>query len=824
MRTLWQDLRYAVRQLRGNPGVTILVVLTVALGIGANTAIFSMVNGYLRPLPVKSPEQIVFLAAQTKGDETGLRFRFSYPALEDFRKQADCFSDIFAFNVLIAGLSADGKVTQFTFSAVTGNYFQGLGLEPAAGRFLAPGEGERPGTDPVVVLGYQYWQKRFGGNPAVVGRQIRLNGRPATIVGVAPKGFHGLYAGLDSQGYLPINSMTSVTGWDLKDFVTNRLRRPLTVVARLKPGVTRTKAESAANVIARRMGEQYPATDKDIGVRVIPETLGRPMPLRFLAERIPTIRRLLTALGAMVLLLACLNVANVLLVRATVRQREMAIRTALGSGRRRLVRQMLTESILLGLLGCIAGLVMGKWGSNGFAASIDLKTDFPIALDFSFDWRVFTYALAAAVVTGIAIGIWPALRASRADATAVLHDGMRTDGSGGGRGRIRNLLVVAQVAGSLVLLIVAGLFGRSLQRAQTVDLGFDPDHLVNARMDPIEIGYDRARTTAFYREIERRVRAIPGVESASLAFSVPLGYISDGFLVYFEGRPVAPGEQPPLVFENTVDAGYFQTMRIPIVRGRAFRETDDETAPLVAIVNQTMARRFWPEQDPIGKRFRTKDDGPLWQVVGVARDSKYLAVFEDALPYAYLPSGQYFSSMRVLQVRSTQPPETLRARVLREIQALDADMPVADLQTMRESLAGGGGFMMFRVGAIQAGAMGILGLVLAAIGVYGVVSYGAAQRTREIGIRMALGAEPRDVRSLVLGQGLFLVIGGVALGVLASVALARLATRYVLLVSATDPLTFAGVTLVLAAIALFACYLPARRAMRVDPMVALRHE
>jgi predicted permease len=828
MHILRQDLLYAVRQLRKSPGFTLLVILTVALGIGANTAIFSMINGFLRPLPVKSPEQIVVLAARVKGDETGFRYRFSFPALEDLRNQADRFSDVFAFNTSLAGLAADGKTTPFLYSDVTGNCFPALGLKPAAGRLFLPGEGEVAGADQAIVLGYAYWQKRFGGNSAAIGRQVRVDGKTVRIVGVAPEGFHGLYAGAEMDGYMPLSVLASQPPRGATLF-TDRKFRPLTVLARLKPGVSLAQAQSSVDVLARRFEAQYPEANKGIGIRVVPESLARPLPLNFLADAVPLIRRFLLLLAGLVLLLACMNVANLLMVRATIRQREMAIRAALGSGRARLMRQMLTESLLLALAGAAGGLVLGKWASQLFAGTIDLATDFPISLDFSFDWRVFAYALTAAVLTGVLIGIWPAIRVSQTNANAVLHDGGRGDFSGSGmpsRQRVRSLLVMTQVAGSLVLLIVAGLFVRSLQHAQSLDLGFDSSGVLNARLDPRYLGYDAARTKEFYRELERRVRALPGVQAVSVAFSVPMGYISDGTQVFVEGRPAAADQQPPVVGCNYIDGDYFETMRIPVLRGRKFKRADDEPTPSVAIVNQSMAARFWPNQDPIGKRFRMGGpDAPLWEVVGVARDSKYLAVFEGPLPYIYIPQAPGLYSLRHLQVRSAMPPAALKRQVLRAIQSLDPDMPVADLRTMRESIEGGpAGFLLFRIGAIQAGAMGLLGLVLAIIGVYGVVSYGASQRTHEIGIRMALGAVPSDILSLILRQGVRLVAAGVVAGLVAAAALTRLTSHVLLIGNATDPLTFTGVTLLLAAIALWACYVPARRAMRVDPMVALRHE
>jgi len=795
------------------------VVVTIGIGIGANTSIFSMLNGIGRPLPVPHAEQIVVLAAKTKGDETGFRYRYSYPALQDFRQQTDRFSDVFAFNTELGGLTTGGKAYQFLYLLVSGNYFSGMGVRPALGRVFVPGEGENPGADAEIVLSYTEWQKRFGGRLDIVGQQIRLDGNSVRVIGVAAKEFHGTYTGLDPEGYMPLNT------YHRPPIFTARDIRPLTVLARMKPGVSIEEAQAAATVVARRMESQYPEVEKGIGVRVMPEPWARPVPIGAVADVAPVVRGFLLLLAAVVLVLACLNVANLMLVRATVRQREMAIRAALGSGRGRLIRQTLTESAFLAFLGTLAGLLLGKWGADGFAASIDLATDFPTLLDFSMDWRVFAYALMAALATALLIGVWPALRASQVDAGAALHDGGRAESGGPGRQRVRGALVVAQVAGSLVLLIVAGLFVRSLQNAQNLDLGFNPNGVLNVRMNPEWAGYNEQRSKDFYREVVRRVKALPGVQSASLAFTAPMGYYNDGRIVYIEGRPEDPDQQPPAVACNTVDAAYFDTMKMAIVRGRAFRESDDEHAPRVAIVNQTMAARFWPGQDAIGKRFRVRDDeGPLWEVVGVARDSKYVALFESPLPYFYRPLAQSYMSMRVLHVRSSVPPQLLSAQVEHEIRSLDPDVPLADLQTMRASMSGAGGLLLFRLGASEASALGILGLILAVVGVYGVVSYGAAQRTREIGIRMALGAQPRSVLKLVLRQGVYLVAGGMAVGLVASIALVRILRQFLLLASATDPLAFGVVSLGLLVVALAACYLPAWRAMRVDPMVALRHE
>lgn len=819
MVTLWQDTRYALRMLAKSPMLTVIVVLTLALGIGANTAIFGIVNGFLlRPLPVKSPEQIMVLAGKLQGDTLG-SFTFSYPQLMDFRKQADAFSDLFASQVDLGGLSFDGKGNQFLYCRVTGNYFSTLGVQAALGRLFLPTEGEVGGRDPYIVLGYSFWQKRFGGDPSIVGKQALIDGQEATIIGVAPRGFHGTNFALDFDGYLPMNMRPQE---DAAKFWSDRTSRPLIVMGRLKPGVSLRHAQISMNVVAERLAEQYPATDRGVTVRVIPERSARPQP--FANNIVPFVAGIFLVLAALVLLLACMNVANILLVRATMRQREMAIRAALGAGRGRLIRQMLTESIMLAIFGGAGGLVVGVWAS-GAIASLLPASRFPVRLDFSFDWRVFAYAMTAALLTGTLMGVWPALRAGRADMNGVLHGGGRSDTAGVGRHRVRSVLVVAQVGGSLVLLIFAGLFVRTLFRAQRAYLGFDPNNVLNLTLDPREVGYDEARTKSFYRNLEARVRALPGVQSASLASSVPMGNGNYGSSIYIEGHTLAPGQQPPVVVYNRVDAPYFDTMRVPLLRGRAFRESDDEKAPLVAIVNQTMAHQFWPNEDAIGKRFSLKSaTGPFVEIVGLTGDGRYVFIGWDKEPYFFVPLAQNYTGYRALQIRSSVPPESLITQVQSEVRALDPNMPVSDVQTMRQSLSGGNGFFIFRVGAILAASIGILGLTLAVVGVYGVVSFAASQRTHEIGIRLALGADRRAILRLVLRQGLVLVVGGVLSGAVLAWALTRSIATLLVGVSPTDALTFVTATLLLGGIGLWACYAPARRAMRVDPIVALRYE
>jgi putative ABC transport system permease protein len=819
MTTLWQDTRYALRMLAKLPMLTAIVILTLALGIGANTAIFGIVNGLLlRPLPVKLPQQIMVLAAKVQGDTLGI-FTLSYPQLADFRKQADAFSDLFASAVDLGGLSFDGKGNQFLYCRVTGNYFSALGVQAALGRLFLPTEGEAGGRDPYIVLGYSFWQKRFGGDASVVGRQALIDGQEATIIGVAPMGFHGTDFALDFDGYLPMNMRPQE---DAAKFWSDRTFRPLIVMGRLKPGVSLRQAQISMNVVAERLAEQYAATDRGVTVRVIPERLARPQP--FANNIVPFVGSIFLMLAALVLLLACMNVANILLVRATMRQREMAIRAALGAGRGRLIRQMLTEGIMLALFGGAGGLVVGVWAS-GAIASLLPASRFPVRLDFSFDWRVFAYAMAAAILTGTLMGVWPALRAGRADVNSVLHGGGRSDTAGVGRHRVRSVMVVAQVGGSLVLLIVAGLFIRTLFRAQRAYLGFDPNNVLNLTLDPREVGYDEARTKTFYRDLEARVGALPGVQSASLASSVPMGNGNYGSSIYIEGHTLTPGQQPPVVIYNRVDAPYFDTMRVPLLRGRAFRENDDEKAPLVAIVNQTMAHQFWPNDDPIGKRFSLKSaTGPFVEIVGLTGDGRYVFIGWDKEPYFFVPLAQNYTGYRTLQIRSSVLPESLITQVQSAVNVLDPNMPVSDVQTMRQSLSGGNGFFIFRVGAILAASIGILGLTLAVVGVYGVVSFAASQRTREIGIRLALGAERRDILRLVLRQGLMLVMGGVLAGVLLAWALTRSMVTLLMGVSPTDALTFVTATLLLGGIGLWACYAPARSAMHLEPTVALRHE
>ena len=812
---LLQDIGYALRQLRNQPGFAFTSVLTLALGIAANVTIFSAVNGLiLRPLPVPHPEQIAVLAAQQQGAPIGVYF-LSYPELLDLRKQADVFSDLFASQVALGGMSADNKADHFVGSYVSGDYFSGLDVRPALGRLFLPGEGEHAGAEAQIVLGYAYWQKRFAGSSNVIGKQVLVDGKSATILGVTPKEFRGTSFALNMDAYLPM----SMAAPDDPNMWTSRNDRQWMVMGRLKPGISFAQAQSSISLITARLASEYPATEKGISIRVISERLSHPVPLP--NNIVAVVAGLFLSLAIVVLLLACVNVANILLVRATARESEMAIRTAMGASRARLVTQVLMESVLLAMLGAMVGTALGTSATH-WIADLRLASFVPITLDFGLDWRVLAYTLGAALCTGALVGIWPALRVARSNVNQSLREGGRSASSGAARHRVRSILVGAQMAGSLILLIIAGLFARSLQSVQRMYLGFQPDHLMNVILDPHEIGYDQARTNAFYKEFEDRARALPGVQSASLAYSVPMGNYSAGDLIKVEAHAMPPGQQPPIIMNNIVDPAYFETMKIPLLRGRGFTDFDNETSTRVAIVNQTMAEQFWPNEDPIGKRFETK--GALWQVVGIAQNGKYGVIGEDARPFFYLPLKQSFMSMRVLQIRTSIAPEALIAPVQQVIKSLDPGLPIFSLLTMNDSLAGANGFMIFRVGARLASCIGGLGLIMAAVGVYGVVAFAASQRTREIGIRVALGATRAQVLKLVLRQGVWVVMAGAALGLIATIGISRGIANLLVGVSATDPLTFIAATVFLIAVALYACYVPAKRALKVDPMVALRYE
>src|SRR5271167_2734687 len=668
MLSFWKDIQYAFRTLTKSPGFALVGIVTLALGMAVNTTLFSVINGFLlRPLPVPHPEQITVLSLQ-QSSLPGNR-HFSYPDYEDLRDQTDSFSDVFAYRVTFAALAADQKADHCLISRVTSNYFSALGIRPAYGRLILPTEGRTPGADPVLVLGYSYWRRRFAGDPDVVGKKVVIHEHPFTIVGVAPQDFYGTYTALDMDAYVPFSAEISEDPDNPVDKNwTSRGSRSLTIMGRLKPGVTIKQAQASLNVVAQRIAEQHADTEKGLAVQLYPEKLARPEPDP--ENPIPVAAIAFMALAGLVLLVACFNIANVLRVSATVRQREMAIRAALGAGQNRLVRQYLTESLLLSALGGGAGLLLGSWAA-GLLGSIQLGTELPIQFDFHPDARVYLFSLGTVLFTGLVVGIMPALRASRTNVISVLHEGGRGSSSGPKRQLARNTLVAAQVAGSLVLLIVAGLFIRSLERAQKVSLGFNPDHVLNLSVDVGQIGYKEARGREVYREIESRIRALPGVESVSQAFTVPMSVLSAGDRVWIKDHPLAAGEQPADLSYNQISSGYLDTLQIPLLRGRKFTDADSEKAPAVAIINQYMAQKFWPNEDALGRRLSVKGpSGPFIEVVGIVQDGKYQNVTEDPQPYFYVPLEQSYQSIRTFHVRASVPPETLALQIESQIQEL----------------------------------------------------------------------------------------------------------------------------------------------------------
>jgi predicted permease len=817
--TVLQDARYGLRSLRRSPGFTAVGVLTLALGIGANTAIFSLVDSLiLRPLPIYEPGKIAVLFSAWK--DAGTNTTFSYPDFLEIQEQTSrVFTGVSAIEPSQDGLSLDGTSQPMWTCYVSGNFFALLGVNAALGRLILPSEGAVAGADPVLVISDAYWQSRFNSDPSVIGRTASVNGHPVTIIGVTPQGFHGISNWLDTQGYLPL-AMNSTFNDAPINFLTDAKNSSFAVIARLKTGVSLQQAQPALQVVAERLSEQ------NRGQRTIRAAHLGPVSLA-IAPTNPGILTLASSLfltlAAALLVLACMNIANLFLARAATRQHEVAMRAALGATRGRLIRQLLTESLLLAMLGCVGGMVLGILAARSMG-SISMRTVLPAVLDFHFDWRVFAYALAAAAFTAGFVGIIPALRAARGNVSDILHEGGRTFTAS--RQRLRSTLVVAQVGSSLMLLIVAGLFVRSLQNAQHSDLGFDPSHVLNVTVDAHEAGYDENQTREFQKTVLERARALPGVQSASLARSVPMGYSGDYTrLASIDGYRSASGQKVPSAGINRVSPGYFETMRIPLLEGRDLQDSDSQNSPRVAIVNQAFVERYWHGHNAIGRHFSTTGDPthPI-EVVGIAKNSREQDMFTAGEPFVYVPLAQHYDPIATIQVRTLSSPEALAPEVRRLIHSLEPAMPVFEVQPMTLALEGANGFLLFRFGAAVAAALGLIGLTLAVVGVYGVISYLGSQRTHEIGVRMAFGAQPGQILKMLLGHGFVIVGSGVCVGILAAAALARLVGNFLFDVAALDPLTYISASLLLACIALAASYIPARRAMSVDPMVALRSE
>ncbi len=816
--TLLQDLRFSVRRLLKSPGFTVVAVVSLALGIGANTAIFSLVNTVLlRPLPVSDPGRLVSVSVLGKDDSM---LAFSYPAYRDFRERSgDVLAGLFAERLAPMSLSRGGAGERVWGYLVTGNYFEVLGVSAARGRTFTPGEDRAPLASPVAVLSHACWQRRFGGDPAVVGRDVQLNGHPFRVVGVMPEGFSGAEIVYTPEVWVPMTMQEWIEPGNA--WLERRTTQNIFAIGRLKEGVTTGQAEAALNLLAEQLGREYPDINEGQKIVLVPPGFIVPQ----LRGAVVGFAAVLMGAVGLVLLIACTNLANLLLARASARGREIALCVALGASRWRLVRQLLVESLLLALAGGAAGLLLAVWILS-LVAAYRPPLDVPVWIEATVDWRVLLFALGASLLTTALFGLAPALQATRTDLVPALKDlGAR---AGQGRSRLRSALVVAQVTLSLLLLVAAGLTLRALTRLQTTSPGFEVENGLVASFDLGLQGYDEARGRELQRRLVERVRALPGVRAASLTDLFPLSLNYSSSDVYVEGRPAGRGANAPLAMVASVEREYFDAMSIPVVAGRAFSERDVEGAPRAVVVNEHFARRFFPGAEPareaVGKRISFRGDGGPWrEIVGVAKDGKYWTIGEAPQLFVYSPLAQSHSNFATLVVRAAGgDPRALVPALNAEVRALDPELPLFDVKTIEEHM----GVSLFpaRVAAALLGAFGLLALLLAGVGVYGVVSYAAAQRTREIGIRMALGAQASDVLRLVAGRGMLLVAAGVGLGLAGAFALTRFMEGLLYGVSATDPVTFALVVAVLLAVALLACLIPARRATKVDPMVALRYE
>ena len=812
--TILQDIRYGLRMIAKAPGFTLLATLALALGICANTTIFSFINGViLRPLTgVKDPDRLV--AVFTSDYSSGLYGGSSYPDYVDLRDQADVLENLAASDQTVLNASGENEAERLRGFVVTGNYFDVLGVRAQLGRTLQPSD-DQPANATPVVISDSLWQRRFSADSGIVGKTLRLNDKIYTIVGVTEPNFRGLQLGLPPEFWLPTTASPDLTRGERGD-------RGIQLIGRLKPGVSLAQAQTQLTTIAARLAQAYPETN--LGTIDRPK---EPRPVTIVRESrvgpeaeiaIKRVSLLLFAVVGLVLLIACANVANLLLARASARRREIAVRLALGASRGRLIRQLLTESLLLATFGGIAGLLATQW-------TVRLLPQFFPAneangLDLSVDGRVLVFTLGVSLLTGLLFGLAPALQATRLN----LLPALKTDASGYGPKRrriaLRDVLVIAQLAMSLVLLVSAGLFVRSLRQALTFDPGFATDNLLTASLETRGAHLNEQQGQQFFQQTLERTGSLPGVQSATLSMVVPLSGGGNRRMTTLEGYEPQPKEDTELN-TNTIGPNYFSTMGIPIVAGRDFDKQDREGSPLVVIVNEELARRYYGG-NAVGKRLQIGSNVPSREIIGVARTAKYRNLREQPLPFIYIPFSQEYQSGMTLLVRTKGEPEDVVGSLQNEMRALNKDVPLFSVQTMSERI--GGQLSADRMIAVLLSVFGAGALLLAAIGIYGVMGYAVAQRTHEIGIRLALGAEQRDILKLIVGQGMVLIAIGAGIGLAVALAAMQVLKSLLFGVSATDPLTFGSVILVLVGVALLACYLPARRATKVDPLEALRYE
>lgn len=824
MERLIQDLRFGMRSMRKSPGFSLICVLSLALGIGANTTIFTVVNAILlNPLPVSDIPRLVEIDTIDSKTKVTLanatKLGMSYANCEDYQRQNQVLSGLACISFAPLTWSGKAEPKQIAGQLVSANYFDVLGVRPAVGRFFLPDEDTKPGGNNLAVLSHSLWSGKLGSDRDIIGKTLTFNATPFTVIGVAPRGFKGTFTiGPADEVWIPASMYGQVlAGFNKDNFRERRYLNTITA-ARLKPGVSLGQAEAELKTIASRLEREYPK-----------ENGGRSIAVSALADAAVGINQhdqfvvagaLMMGVVGLILLIACVNLANLLLARGVRREREISIRAAVGADRMRLIRQLLTESMASSLIGGLAGLLLAFVGVRllwAYRPPFVETND----LDLSLDSRVLLFTFGLALLTGLLLGLVPAIKGSRADLATTLNAGGRSGSVTWTRGPLRSILVISEVALALITLVGAGLFIRSMQNAQRTDVGFESKRLFVMAFDLGSQHYDEAHGQQFYRDAIQRVTALPMVEAVAVASNLPLGG-GLGRTVFPEGKDELSGYRGTLTQLNDISPGFFDTLRIPLKRGRVFSDLDQTNTRPVAVINEAMARHFWPDQEAIGKRFHFFGETKLLEVVGVVGNTVINQIGEDPQPLAYLPLTQDYAPAATIQVRTSGDPRTVVATVRSQIQSLDRNLAITNVQTIEEVLDQG--LWAPRMAAGLLTLFGAVALLLAGIGVYGVLSYSVSQQTREIGVRMALGATPREVLRWVVGQGVRLAAAGLAIGLIAGLALMRFVSSLLFGISTHDPITFGAVALVLGLVAFLACYVPARRATKVSPVVALRYE